>query len=61
MTTGFSFTDDPAGTRAVADLLVAQGLPVAFQADRPGLRYAHRDARWVHAALEELGIDTTVP
>lgn len=58
MTMGFSFTDDPAATRAVAELLVARGLPVEVEADRPGLRYAHRDARRVHAALADLGIDT---
>ncbi|SDN75344.1 hypothetical protein [Geodermatophilus sp. DSM 45219] len=58
MTTGLSSTDDAAATRVVADLLVARGLPVEVDEQRPGLRYAHRDARRVHAALQDLGVDT---
>ncbi|MCZ2818138.1 hypothetical protein [Modestobacter sp. VKM Ac-2984] len=58
-TTSFSFADDAATTRAVADQLVARGLPVDVEEHPPGspaLRYAHRHARQVHAALEDLGI-----
>ncbi|MCZ2839566.1 hypothetical protein [Modestobacter sp. VKM Ac-2985] len=58
-TTGFSFTDDAAATRAVADQLAARGLPVDVEEHPPGspaLRYAHRHARQMQAALEDLGI-----
>lgn len=63
-TTGFSFTDDAATTRAVADQLAARGLPVIVEERPPGspaLRYAHRHARQVHAALEDLGIPAPLP
>ncbi|TFV56879.1 hypothetical protein E4P41_15145 [Geodermatophilus sp. DF01-2] len=56
MESGFTFTDDPMELRTVADRLAAQDLPVRLQEQPPTLRYAHRDARRVHAALEELGI-----
>jgi hypothetical protein len=58
METGFSFTDDVATTRAVADRLTARGLPVNFDAERRSLRYRNRDARRVHAALADLGLRT---
>lgn len=63
-TTGFSFSDDAAATRAVADQLGARGLPVRVEElppGSPGLRYAHRHARQVHAALEDLGISAPLP
>ena len=58
---GFSFTDDLAATRTVADALIAQGLPVVLEErppGRPALRYAQRNARRVHVALEGTGVDT---
>lgn len=64
METGFSFTDDPVIMRAVADQLTARGLPVSLEERAPGgpvLRYAHRHARRVHAALADLGISAPVP
>ena len=60
METGFSFTDDVATVRAVADRLTARGLPVTLDEERggPSLRYRNRDAKQVHAALADLGIRT---
>jgi hypothetical protein len=59
METSFSFTDDPAELRTVADRLLAQGLPVRVEEDQgPAITYRHRDARRVHAALRQLGITT---
>ncbi len=60
METGFSFTDDVATMRAVADRLTARGLPVTLGEERggPSLRYRNRDAKQVHAALADLGIRT---
>lgn len=57
---GYSFTDDLAEARAVADQLTARGLPVSLEERPPGrpvLRFAHRDARRVHAALESIRVD----
>lgn len=56
MEAGLSFTDDAALTAAVADRLVADGLPVRLDESRgrPGIRFANR-YRWrVEAALEGL-------
>jgi hypothetical protein len=60
METSFSFTDDVATMRAVADRLTARGLPVTLDEERggPSLRYRNRDAKQVHAALADLGIRT---
>jgi hypothetical protein len=60
METGFSFTDDAVELRRVGNRLIAQGLPVRVDEEQwgPRLRYRHRDARRVHAALAELGIVT---
>jgi len=60
MQTSFSFTDDVATMRAVADQLTARGLPVTLDVERwgPSLRYRNRDAKRVHAALHDLGIRT---
>jgi hypothetical protein len=58
METTFSFTDDVLAMRAVADELVARGLPVTLDVESWGarLRYRNRDAKRVHAALADLGI-----
>jgi hypothetical protein len=58
METGFSFTDDVATTRAVADRLTARGLPVTLDVDQwgPSLRYRNRAAARVRAALADLGV-----
>lgn len=64
MVTSSSFTDDPAEMRAVADRLGALGLPVSLEERPPGtpvLRYAHRHARQVHAALADMGVPAPVP
>jgi hypothetical protein len=60
METTFAFTDDVLAMRAVADQLVAQGLPVTLDVEDwgPRLRYRNRDAARVHAALNDLGITT---
>jgi len=60
METSFAFTDDELAMRAVADQLVAQGLPVTLDVEDwgPRLRYRNRDAARVHAALNDLGIRT---
>jgi|tagenome__1003787_1003787.scaffolds.fasta_scaffold20381940_2 hypothetical protein len=59
METSFSFTDDVATMRAVADRLLAQGLPIRVRDEwGPSMVYRNGDARRVHAALAELGIRT---
>jgi Flp pilus assembly CpaF family ATPase len=58
METTFAFTDDVATMRAVADHLVARGVPVTLDVESwgPRLRYRNRDAKRVHAALVDLGL-----